>query len=295
VSVFDVDVAAEASLDCAGRLLDLTDAVVMGILNVTPDSFSDGGRLYVNDTLRVGRAVARAYEMVEQGAAVIDIGGESTRPGATPVSLDEERARVVPVLQALGQDFPAIISLDSSSPELMLEAADLGVGLVNDVRALGRPGAVTAVASRGVAVCLMHMQGQPSYMQNNPVYNDVVDNVLAFLKCRVDACLAAGLARNRIVLDPGFGFGKTLKDNLVLMANLGALSQVGFPVLAGMSRKSMIGAVLGKEPDERLFGGLSLAALAVNAGAKIIRTHDVAETVDVVNMTNAVVKEKRDE
>jgi dihydropteroate synthase len=295
VSAFDTGLAKGSSLDCAGRILDLTDAVVMGILNVTPDSFSDGGQLYVNDSLRVERAVARAYDMVEQGAAIIDIGGESTRPGASPVSLAEERARVLPVLRALGKDFPAIISLDSSSPELMLEAADLGVGLINDVRALGRPGAVSAVASRGVAVCLMHMQGQPSYMQDNPTYNDVIVNVLEFLKCRLEVCLEAGISPGCVVLDPGFGFGKTIKDNLALMANFNTLGDMGFPLLVGVSRKSMIGAVLNKEPDQRMAGGLALAALAVNSGAKIIRTHDVAETADVVNITNAVVKEKRDE
>jgi len=256
----------------------------MGILNVTPDSFSDGGHFFSSDN-----AVEQSRNMIAAGAAIIDIGGESTRPGAQEVSIDEERRRVLPVIKRLHKEFPdTIISVDTSKPEIMSDAIDAGAGLVNDVNALRQPGALEAVADSNVAVCLMHMQGQPRTMQDNPHYDNVVEEVKGFLQHRIEACVAAGIKRNRIIIDPGFGFGKTLQHNLLLLKNLEKFKHMGVALLVGMSRKSMIGTVLDKPVDERLIGSISLATLSLWLGANILRVHDVAQTVEALKIVNAV-------
>jgi dihydropteroate synthase len=265
------------------RRLDLAAPVVMGVLNVTPDSFSDGGRF-----TSPGAAVARAIKMAREGATLLDVGGESTRPGAAPVAADDELARVRPVIAALVAGAAPPISVDTAKPEVMMAAAAAGAEMINDVRALTAPGALDAALASGCAVCLMHMQGEPRTMQQDPVYRDVVEEVYAFLAARIEACLRAGIAADRIVADPGFGFGKTLAHNMALMRHLDRFTQLGVPLLVGVSRKSMIGAVTGRPVQERLAGGLALAALAVRAGASIIRSHDVAATLDAVSMAAAV-------
>lgn len=270
-------------LPCGSRVLDLSRPHVMGILNVTPDSFSDGGRFAARDA-----ALRHAVEMVAAGATLIDVGGESTRPGARPVSPQEELDRVSPVVEAIAAELDVVISLDTSTPVVMREGARLGAGLINDVRSLQREGALRAAADTGLSVCLMHMLGEPCTMQQNPVYQDVVAEVGGFLAERLAACVAAGIASERVVLDPGFGFAKTLAHNLSLFKRLEVLLALGRPLLVGVSRKSMIGQALGREVDQRLYGGLALAALAVAKGACILRVHDVAETADVVRMVAAV-------
>ncbi len=273
------------------RRLDLSRPQVMGIVNVTPDSFSDGGSLYESRVLCVDQAISRARQMVEDGAAFIDVGGESTRPGATPVSLQEEMDRVLPVIERINAEIDVIISVDTSAPELIAEAGRLGAGLINDVRALGREGALEAAAGTGLPVCVMHMQGGPASMQDAPEYVDVLDDVSCFLKQRVSACHNAGIGSDRIILDPGFGFGKTVEHNLRLLNNLARLHSMGLPLLVGTSRKTMIDHVLGRPVDQRLAGGLATVALGVQQGAQIFRVHDVRETVDVVRMAEAVLKE----
>jgi dihydropteroate synthase len=270
-------------LDCAGKPLDLSRPQVMGILNVTPDSFSDGGVFFAP-----AAALAHAREMVAAGAAIIDVGGESTRPGAAPVALEEELRRVVPVIEALRDTLPVPVSIDTRNPAVMQAAVAAGAGMINDVNALQAPGAVEMAASLGVPVCLMHMQGMPESMQENPEYADVVTEVRQFLAGRANACLAAGMARGRILLDPGFGFGKTTRHNLLLLQQLDQLVAEGYPVLVGLSRKSLIGKVLGLPVDERLYPGLALAVLAVWQGAAIVRTHDVRATREAVDMCHAV-------
>ena len=270
-------------LPCGSRVLDLAQPQVMGILNVTPDSFSDGGRFAARDA-----ALRHAAQMVAAGATLIDVGGESTRPGARPVSSVEELERVAPVVEAIAAELDVIISLDTSTPAVMREGARLGAGLINDVRALRRDGALEAAADSGLPVCLMHMLGEPGNMQQNPQYRDVVGEVRDFLAQRMTACAEAGIPAERIVLDPGFGFAKTLAHNLSLFKRLEALHELGRPLLVGVSRKTMIGQALGREVHERLAGGLALAALAVAKGACILRVHDVAETVDAVRMIAAV-------
>lgn len=270
-------------LPCGSRLLDLSRPQVMGILNVTPDSFSDGGRFTARDA-----ALRHAEAMLKAGATLIDVGGESTRPGARPVSPVEELERVAPIVEAIAAELDVIISVDTSTPAVMRETARLGAGLINDVRSLGRDGALDAAADTGLPVCLMHMRGEPGTMQDNPSYPDIVAEVRGFLVERMAACAAAGIAAERLILDPGFGFAKTLEHNLRLFKHMEALHGLGRPLLVGVSRKSMIGKVLGHEVGERLYGSLALAALAINKGAHILRVHDVAETVDVVRMLAAV-------
>lgn len=270
-------------LPCGGRVLDLAYPHVMGILNVTPDSFSDGGRFAARDA-----ALRHAAAMVAAGATLIDVGGESTRPGARPVSPLEELERVAPVVEAIAAELDVVISLDTSTPAVMREGARLGAGLINDVRSLRRDGALEAVADTGLTVCLMHMRGEPGTMQESPQYQDVLVEVRDFLAERMRVCAAAGIPPERIVLDPGFGFAKTLAHNLSLFKHLEGLHALGRPLLVGVSRKSMIGQALGREVGERLYGGLALAALAVSKGASIVRVHDVAETVDAVRMIAAV-------
>ena len=278
-----MSVQYSARLPCGNRVLDLAHPQVMGILNVTPDSFSDGGRFRQRD-----EALRHAAAMVAAGASLIDVGGESTRPGALQVSADEELQRVAPVVEAIAAELDVIISVDTSCPQVMRESARLGAGLINDVRSLRREGALQAAAESGLPVCLMHMQGEPETMQKNPHYDDLLAEVQAFFAERMAACAAAGIAAERIILDPGFGFAKNLQHNLSLFKHMQVLHRFARPLLVGVSRKSMIGQALGREVDQRLAGGLALAALAVAKGACILRVHDVAETVDLVRMIAAV-------
>ncbi|MFZ3025593.1 dihydropteroate synthase [Pseudomonas sp.] len=278
-----MSVQYSARLPCGNRVLDLAHPQVMGILNVTPDSFSDGGRFRQRD-----EALRHAAAMVAAGASLIDVGGESTRPGALQVSADEELQRVAPVVEAIAAELDVIISVDTSCPQVMRESARLGAGLINDVRSLRREGALQAAVESGLPVCLMHMQGEPETMQKNPHYDDLLAEVQAFFAERMAACAAAGIAAERIILDPGFGFAKNLQHSLSLFKHMQVLHGFARPLLVGVSRKSMIGQALGREVDQRLAGGLALAALAVAKGASILRVHDVAETVDVVRMIAAV-------
>jgi len=270
-------------LRCGPHTLDLSQPIVMGILNVTPDSFSDGGR-FIDST----RALDHAQRMLEAGAGIIDVGGESTRPGAADVSEEEEIRRVIPVIDALANRFSVPISVDTSKPAVMTAAVEAGATLINDVRALREPGALEAAARTDAGVCLMHMQGQPRSMQLEPHYDDVVAEVKAFLVERAAACEAAGIARDRLVLDPGIGFGKRLEHNLALLAHLKALAEPGLPLLLGVSRKSLFQALLGRRVESRLAGGLAVATAAVLSGAAILRVHDVAETVDAVKVALAL-------
>ncbi len=272
-----------ARLVCGSRVLDLSRPHVMGILNVTPDSFSDGGRFAEREA-----ALRHAEAMAVAGATLIDVGGESTRPGARAVSPTEELERVAPIVEMIARELDVVVSVDTSTPAVIRECARLGAGLINDVRSLQRDGALDAAADAGLPVCLMHMRGEPGDMQRDPRYDDVVEEVCSFLEQRMGACAVAGIPRDRIVLDPGFGFAKTLNHNLVLFRRMEILHRLGRPLLVGVSRKSMIGAVLGHPVDGRLYGSLALAALAVGKGARIVRVHDVAETVDVVRMIAAV-------
>ena len=255
----------------------------MGVLTVTPDSFSDGGRFFDTD-----KAVAHGRALAEEGAAFIDVGGESTRPGAAPVGIDEELRRVIPVIERLRAATAAVISIDTSKPEVIRAAAAAGAGLVNDVRALREPGALEAALLSGCAVCLMHMQGEPRTMQLAPVYTDVVREVGEFLAERAGACRAAGIPAERLLVDPGFGFGKTLEHNLTLLRRLDELAAVGPPVLVGLSRKSMVGKLTGRPEGERRSGSVVLAVIAALAGARVVRAHDVAATVEALRLVTAV-------
>jgi dihydropteroate synthase len=273
-------------LVCGVHSLDLSAPCVMGILNVTPDSFSDGGRF-----LSAEAAVSRAMAMQQAGAAIIDVGGESTRPGAAPVSEKEELARVLPVIESLSASLQVPVSVDTMKPRVMTAAVAAGASLINDVNALQAPGAMDAAAASGAAVCLMHMQGQPRTMQQSPVYADVVGDVRTFLAERVRDAMAAGIPRDRIVVDPGFGFGKTLAHNLRLLESLDRFVALGVPVLAGISRKSMIGTLLGDRPvDDRLHGSVAAAVIAAMKGARILRVHDVGATVDALKVVTAVME-----
>jgi dihydropteroate synthase len=271
-------------LRCGRFSLDLSRPLVMGVVNVTPDSFSDGG-LYIDPP----QAVEHARRLIGEGADILDIGGESTRPGAAPVSLEEERRRVLPVLEALAAG-SVPVSVDTRKPALMREAIAAGAAMVNDVTALSAPGALEAVAKTPAAVCLMHMQGEPGTMQANPSYRDVVGEVRDYLAGRVAAAAAAGIARERIVVDPGFGFGKTLEHNLALLRSLGEFRPLGGALLAGVSRKAMLGKLTGREPQERVHASVAAALVAVQNGAHIVRVHDVAATRDALAVWNAVNK-----
>ncbi|MFP5350210.1 MAG: dihydropteroate synthase [Gammaproteobacteria bacterium] len=270
-------------LYCGRRTLDLSRPLVMGILNCTPDSFSDGGVFLARDA-----ALAHARAMVEQGADIIDVGGESTRPGAQPVSTAEEIERVVPVIERLAREIDVPMSIDTSKPEVMRAACAAGASFINDVQALRAPGALAAAADLNVPVCLMHMQGEPRTMQQHPRYANVVVEVCAFLRERAEAALAAGIPRERIVLDPGFGFGKAVEHNLQLLRGLRAVVDLGYPVLVGLSRKSMIGHLLGLPVERRLHASVALALLAVQNGATIVRVHDVGPTVEALRMYRIV-------
>ncbi len=260
----------------------------MGVLNVTPDSFSDGGELFDGPRLSLGQVIDRCAQMLAEGATLIDVGGESTRPGAAAVSAEEELGRVVPVVEALAERFDCVISVDSSNAQVMQASVAAGAGLINDVRALQRDGALEVAAASGLPVCVMHMQGEPDTMQNNPAYRDVVAEVCEWARQRSAAIIAAGIPAQQIVLDPGFGFGKTLQHNLLLLKNLNTLVALGHPVLVGLSRKSMIGTITGRNVTERATGSAVLAALAVSAGAAIVRAHDIAETSDALKLAVAV-------
>lgn len=267
---------------CAGRVLELDRPVVMGVLNITPDSFSDGGTFLDPDA-----ALAQAERMVAEGAAIIDIGGESTRPGAAAVASEEELRRVLPVVERVASRLSVLVSIDTSNPEVMRRAGAAGAHLVNDVRAVRSPGAIEALAASELGLCLMHMQGEPATMQLDPQYDDVVEEVKTFLAERVQACIAAGIARERLAVDPGFGFGKSLAHNLQLLRALAQFEGLGLPLAVGLSRKSMV-AALGGRSQERLAGSLALATIAVLHGARIVRAHDVAATVDAVRIASAV-------
>jgi dihydropteroate synthase len=275
-------------LHCGRNVLDLTTPVVMGIVNVTPDSFSDGGRW-----LDPAHAVEHALQLIDQGAGIIDVGGESTRPGATAVSGDEELQRVLPVVDALAKRTAIPISVDTSRANVIRAVVDAGASLINDIRALREPGAFDAVAATHAGVCLMHMQGEPRTMQVAPTYSDVVKDVRQFLVERVAACEKAGIARERIAIDPGIGFGKSLEHNLALLANLDALTQLNLPILIGISRKSLLGTLTGRAMESRLYGGIAANTAAILAGASIIRVHDVAETVDAVKVACAIRQAKQ--
>lgn len=259
----------------------------MGVVNVTPDSFSDGGQLY--DTQA---AISHALKLSEQGADILDVGGESTRPGATAVPVDEEIGRVVPVIEALARE-GCLVSVDTRKPEVMRAALAAGAVMVNDVAALRAPGAMEAVAASGAAVCLMHMQGDPQSMQQSPRYANVVDEVKQFLRARVQVCEAAGIARERLVIDPGFGFGKTLQHNLALLKHLAEMAELDLPILVGLSRKSMLGTLTGRAVDEREFAGLAAHLMAVAHGARLVRVHNVVAMRDALAIWNAV-EEYRD-
>jgi len=269
-------------LHCNNFQLDLSRPLVMGIVNVTPDSFSDGGQHLQHEA-----AIAHAQQLVAEGADIIDIGGESTRPGAQPVSVQEELDRVLPIIEGL-RGAPVPISIDTCKPEVMRAAISAGVQMVNDINALQDSAAMNAVAAGNVAVCLMHKQGDPQTMQTQPHYQDVVAEVCEFLRERIAAAQTAGIARERIVIDPGFGFGKTLAHNLNLLRHLDRLRELGVPVLAGLSRKSMLGALTGREVGDRVAASVAAALIAVQRGASIVRVHDVRETVDALKIWNAI-------
>jgi dihydropteroate synthase len=269
-------------LQCGKFRLSLARPLIMGVVNVTPDSFSDGGKL-----LTAQQALAYARALVNEGADLLDIGGESTRPGSLPVPLDEERSRVLPVMEAL-RDCGIPVSVDTQKPELMREAVAAGASMVNDINALQSPGALEALAGTQAAVCLMHKQGDPQTMQADPHYDDVVREVREFLGERVAAAQRAGIARTRIIVDPGFGFGKTYAHNLALLRGLKQVAVPGVPLLAGLSRKSMLGRITGREAGERVFASIAAALIAVENGAAIVRVHDVAATRDALAVLNAV-------
>ncbi|MBX2885193.1 MAG: dihydropteroate synthase [Granulosicoccus sp.] len=269
-------------LKCGTRTLNLDRAQIMGILNVTPDSFSDGGQFVALDA-----ALIHADRMLKAGAAIIDIGGESTRPGAAEVSEQQELDRVMPVLQAMVERFDTIVSVDTSKAQVMREAARSGAGMLNDVRALREPGAMAAASEAKLPVCLMHMLGKPRTMQKTPKYTNVVNEVSEFLKERVDACRSAGVGEQQLLIDPGFGFGKTLSHNVALLRNFGKLADIA-PVLAGLSRKRMIAGMLGDNNTSRVTGSVVAAMHCVQQGASIIRVHDVAQTAQALRITNVV-------
>ena len=281
-------------LHCADRTLDLSTTQVMGVLNTTPDSFSDGGQF-----ASLELALRHAESMVNDGAAIIDVGGESTRPGAVPVSLSEELERVIPVVERITARLDVCVSVDSSSPEVMKEAKLAGAHILNDVRALTREGALDAAIESQLPVCIMHMQGEPDTMQNNPEYAQVVQDVAGYLRQRIHACLAAGMSKDQLLIDPGFGFGKTLTHNYQLLAQLDAFAELNVPLLIGLSRKSMIGGVLldsagnPRDVEDRVAGSVSGAVIAAMKGAHIVRVHDVKDTVDALKVVQATKEQER--
>lgn len=283
--------SASGAMVFGDKELDLGRPRIMGILNVTPDSFSDGGQLFRNQKVDLDALLTRAETMLDSGADILDVGGESTRPGAEAITESEELDRVLPAIEALQHRFDTIISLDSSSPLAMSEAAGLGAGLLNDVRGFQRPGAIQAAAKSALPVCIMHMQGEPAGMQEAPTYTDVVADISRFFSDRLAACAQAGIDSSRILLDPGFGFGKSVHHNYEILARLREFQDLGRPLLVGLSRKSMIGQVLNRPADERVTASVALALMAVERGARIVRVHDVQPTADALAMLQAVTQE----
>ena len=275
-------------LTIGNQHFDLSRSIVMGILNTTPDSFSDGGRFDLVET-----AVAHALRMEREGADIIDIGGESTRPGAQAVTVNEELERVIPVIRVLRKQTTIPISIDTSKPEVMQAAVEAGADMVNDVNALQADGAIRTCVELGVPVCLMHMQGEPRTMQQDPQYDDVVRDVAGFLRQRTRACIDAGVDRDRIKLDPGFGFGKTLRHNMQLLNGLDAISGLELPVLVGLSRKSMLGAIIDKPVDQRVYASVAAAVIARGKGAHVFRVHDVSPTRDALALCDALDNEQQ--
>jgi dihydropteroate synthase len=275
-------------LKCGDRQLDLNKTHVMGILNVTPDSFSDGGSLFAGGVIDKDALLLKAQAMVLDGAMILDVGGESTRPNAKEVSSQQEMDRVLPALELLSANLDVVLSVDTSNPVLIDMAAGCGAGLINDVRALEREGAVQAAARSDLPICLMHMQGAPATMQNDPIYKDVTTEVLSYLLSRADVCKIHGIDQQRIILDPGFGFGKTLEQNMKLLKDTDVFVASGYPLLIGTSRKSMFGQLLGRSVDDRLAASLSSVAYAAMKGAFIVRVHDVQATSDVVKVIAAI-------
>jgi len=276
------------AITCGARTLDLSRPRIMGVLNVTPDSFSDGGQLYRAGRVDTDVLLARAEQMLAEGADILDVGGESTRPGAAAVSEAEELDRVVTAVEALAQHCDTIISVDTSTPSVMTESARCGAGLLNDVRAFRRPQALQAAADSGLALCVMHMQGEPGTMQTAPAYSNVVQDISEFLSLRLADMGAVGIDLDRVVIDPGFGFGKTAEQNFELLARLEALCNQRQPVLVGLSRKSMISSVLDRPPEQRMVASVALALMAVERGARIVRVHDVAATFDALSMWQTI-------
>ena len=272
------------TITCGARTLDLSRPRIMGVLNVTPDSFSDGGQLYRDGRVDTDALLKRAEQMLGEGADILDVGGESTRPGATVVSEAEELDRVVTAVEALDQHYDTIISVDTSTPSVMRESAKCGAGLLNDVRGFQRPQALQTAADSGLALCVMHMQGEPDTMQTAPTYSDVVQDIAEFLSQRLADLGAVGIDLALVVIDPGFGFGKTAEQNFELLARLEVLSNLGQPVLVGLSRKSMISSVLDRPPEQRMVASVALALMAVERGARIVRAHDVGATFDALSM-----------
>jgi dihydropteroate synthase len=282
-------------LQCGEKTLNLSKPTIMAVLNITPDSFSDGGQLFDQKKIDKDKVLYAVEAMIDDGADIIDLGGESTRPGATSITVQQELDRVIPVLELLSKRFDAIFSVDTSSAKVMLEGYDAGAHLINDVRALRREGALDAAVETGLPVCLMHMQNEPKTMQKNPEYQDVVSSVINFLSRRKQQCLVAGIAQDKILLDPGFGFGKTLEHNLSLFAALPELAKHSHPIVVGVSRKSMIGQILDADVNDRLVGSVTMALLAAQAiyganGSAILRVHDVKETKQALNIWHATEK-----
>jgi dihydropteroate synthase len=283
---------SQKRLQCGSKILDLSKPAVMGVLNITPDSFSDGGNVFSQAQVDPRKVLTTVSKMIDDGADIIDLGGESTRPGAKPVSVQQELDRVIPVLNSLTANFDSVFSVDTSTPEVMKEAASAGAHIINDVRALRREGALDAAVETGLPVCLMHMQNQPKNMQDNPEYRDVLAEVLEFLSERRQQCLNLGMQADQILLDPGFGFGKTLAHNLSLFNGLSTMAKESHPILVGLSRKSMIGQILDADVNDRLIGSVTMALLAAQAiygagGSAILRVHDVKETKQALNIWQA--------
>jgi len=278
------------TLKCGAKSLVLDRPLIMGVLNITPDSFSDGGKFFADGGAKMDVVLRTAEQMLQDGAAILDVGGESTRPGAAAVSEQQELDRVVPVVEALASQLGAIVSVDTSTPVVMRETAAVGAGIINDVRGLEREGALQAAGDTGLPICLMHMQGTPQTMQKDPNYSDVVDEVIEYLADRIAACEMLGIARERLIIDPGFGFGKTLQHNLHLLADLEHFTHLSVPLLVGLSRKSLLDKITGRSVDERLAGSITLAALAAERGANIIRVHDVKESSDALAVVHALSK-----
>lgn len=277
----------------AANVFDLSHPQVMGILNITPDSFSDGGQLWDGNKLKKDAVLKKAQQMVVDGAAILDIGGESTRPGASSVSLQQELDRILPVIELLHTELAVPLSVDTSKLAVMRAAVTVGANMINDVRALTAPGTLEFVAAANIHVCLMHMPAEPPVMQVEPHYQNVVAEVYAYLAQRIDAALAAGISKEHLIIDPGFGFGKTVQHNLTLLRELEVFQRLGVPILVGLSRKAMIGSLLGLPVNERLAASLALAVWAVSKGAVIIRAHDVKPTVEVIQMVQAILNQRK--